>query len=202
MIILGIDPGYDRVGVGIIERSKSLDIYVFSDCIETDKNDTFVNRLSHINRSLSLILNQYRPDLLVIESLFFAKNVKTAIDVAQARGSILLTLNTYIESIQTLNKKERSTKKPIRCVSLLELTPMQVKSSLVGNGHADKKSVSYMVYQILKLDTNTNFINKNTQQNFKEIKENIKNKNKILDDEIDALSIALAGCQYQKLAKF
>ena len=191
MIILGVDPGYDRVGVGIIEASNGLDNYIYSDCILTDKKDTFVNRLSHINRSLSLILNQYRPDLLVIESLFFAKNVKTAMDVAQARGSILLTLNTYIESIYILNKKEYS----IKDISLLELTPMQIKLSLAGNGHADKKSVSYMVYQILKLDTNINFINKN-------IKENIKNKNKIFDDEIDALSIALAGCQYQKLAKF
>ena len=188
MIILGVDPGYDRVGVGIIEASNGLDNYIYSDCILTDKKDTFVNRLSHINRSLSLILNQYRPDLLVIESLFFAKNVKTAMDVAQARGSILLTLNTYIESIQTLNKNERYTKNlTVKHVDLLELTPMQIKLSLAGNGHADKKSVSYMVYQILKLDTNINFIN--------------KNKNKILDDEIDALSIALAGHQYQKLAK-
>ena len=174
MIILGIDPGYDRVGVGIIEKTNNLDKYVFSACIETDKKNTFVNRLSQINRDLSLILNKYQPDLLVVESLFFAKNVKTAIDVSQARGSILLTLNIYKE------------KNASRCISILELTPMQIKSSISGDGHANKKSVSYMVYQILKLDNNHNF----------------KNKNKILDDEIDALSISLAGYQYQKLAKY
>lgn len=157
MIILGIDPGYDRVGIGIIERLNNYDTYIHSECIETDKNESFVDRLRQIENRLVEIIAIYRPELTVIEDIYFAKNAKTAIKVAQARGVILITCRKYINN------------------SILELTPMQIKSSLVGDGHADKDQIKYMVTQILKINT----LNK-------------------LDDEIDALSISLAGIQHYK----
>ena len=159
---MGIDPGYDRLGIGIICRKNNKDVYVYSVCIQSDKKESFINRLLYINNQLEIIINKYSPDLIVIESLFFAKNVKTAMQVAEARGSLLLTSSKYTKYI-------------------LELTPMQIKSSLTGDGHADKDKVAYMVYQLLNLNKVENWKN-----------------NKHIDDEIDALSIALAGSQYAK----
>ena len=158
MIILGIDPGYDRVGIGIIERVNNIDKYVYSECIETNKKQSFVDRLIQIENRIVKIIHTYKPELTVIEDIFFAKNAKTVIKVAQARGAILITCRKSIDN------------------KILELTPMQIKSSLVGDGHADKNQVEYMVRQILKL-------NQDKQKD-------------VLDDEIDALSIALAGIQH------
>ena len=149
-IIMGIDPGYDRVGIGIINRENNKDFYIYSTCIQSNKKDDYVSRVLYINNELEKIIIKYKPNLIVIESLFFAKNAKTAIDVAQARGSILLTICKYFYkyiSEKRDNLLENNNENLIG--HILELTPMQIKSSLTGDGHADKDKVSYMVYQIL-----------------------------------------------------
>ncbi len=171
MKILGIDPGYDRVGIGIVERINNVERYIYSECIETDKKQNFVDRLIQIENRIVEIIHIYKPELTVIEDIFFAKNAKTAIKVAQARGAILITCRRSIDN------------------KILELTPMQIKSSLVGDGHADKSQVEYMVRQILHL--NQTLLIKNNKQKLGKDKQKT-----VLDDEIDALSIALAGAQY------
>lgn len=171
---MGIDPGYDRLGVAVISRENNKDNYIYSICIQSDKKESFINRILYINTELERLINKYNPDLIVIESLFFAKNAKTAMQVAEARGSILLTSTKYF-----YNKKDNSDL--IASETILELTPMQIKSSLAGDGHADKDKVAYMVCQILQLNKIEAWKN-----------------NKHIDDEIDALSIALAGAQYDK----
>ena len=177
---MGIDPGYDRVGIGITRRENNIDNYIYSVCIQSDKKDEYINRILYINNELEKVINEYKPDLIVIESLFFAKNAKTAMNVAQARGSLLLTAGKYF-----YKKENHPIPQPLPKGkggdTILELTPMQIKSSLVGDGHADKDKVSYMVYQILGLNKIENWKN-----------------SKHIDDEIDALSIALAGAQYAK----
>lgn len=205
MKILGIDPGYDRVGIGIIEKNERNELkYIYSTTISTNKKDTFVKRLLQIELELSEIINIYKPNLIVIESLFFAKNVKTAMDVAQARGSILLTCGKYLTpdytkptpGKPTLPNREGATQKynPLLTSprggtnTIIELTPMQIKSSLVGDGHSTKDRVEYMVRQILKLTSPR-----------PSPKEREPLKNKTLDDEIDALSIALAGERHSHL---
>ena len=149
-IILGIDPGYDRVGVGIIKRENNKDEYIYSDCIVTDKSKDYSDRLQEIYISLNDIIKHYNPSIAVIEDLFFTTNQKTVIKVAQARGVIMLAC------IQ--NK-----------LITQELTPLQIKMSLVGNGRAEKSQVEMMVRQILKFKLD-----------------------KRLDDELDALAGALA----------
>ena len=149
-IILGIDPGYDRVGVGLIKRENNKDEYIYSDCIVTDKSKDYSDRLQEIYISLNDIIKHYNPSIAVIEDLFFTTNQKTVIKVAQARGVIMLAC------IQ--NK-----------LITQELTPLQIKMSLVGNGRAEKSQVEMMVRQILKFKLD-----------------------KRLDDELDALAGALA----------
>ena len=89
-IIIGIDPGYDRVGVGIIERAGGKDKYIYSDCITTDKKADFASRLVEIQIALEDIIIKYEPEIAVIEDLFFKNNQRTVIKVAEARGVILL----------------------------------------------------------------------------------------------------------------
>lgn len=130
--ILGVDPGYGRVGFGIIEeKNKDLN-YIDHGCIETSKELELNKRLIQIKEAFKKILAEYNPDVAAVEELFFCKNVKTAIDVGQARGVILLSLSEFELNIE-------------------EYTPKQIKSTLTGKGNADKKQVQEMVKMQLDL---------------------------------------------------
>lgn len=130
--ILGIDPGTAITGWGIIEEQKGEPKLIAYGCIETPKTHSDVNRLVEIARDLRHILETYRPDEVAIEDLFFFKNLKTAIKVAQARGVLLL--------IPTEKK-----------IPVFEYTPLQIKQALTGHGRAEKKQVQIMVQNILNL---------------------------------------------------
>ncbi len=134
MLILGIDPGYAIVGFGIVDYSNSRFRAVDFGAITTPPEDEFPLRLEEIFLKMSQILAQHRPDAISVERLYFYNNQKTAIDVAQARGVILLSAQ--------LNK-----------VPVYEYTPLQVKSSVVGYGQAQKKQVQEMTRMILHLET-------------------------------------------------
>ena len=130
--ILGIDPGYGRVGVGIIEIQGSKSKALFYTCIETSKDTEFNQRLFQISKELDQIIKEYKPEVAVVETLYFAKNTTTAIDVGQARGVILLTLfNNSIPSY--------------------DLTPLQVKQYVSGYGKATKKQMQDVVKLLLGL---------------------------------------------------
>ena len=133
MKILGIDPGMAIVGYGIIDidRDGSIDLLT-SGSIQTDKNLSDSKRLLEIHNDLSQIVDKYKPDCASVEQLFFFKNQKTIIPVAEARGVILTVLEKY--DIPTYS-----------------YTPMEVKQVLTGYGRADKKEVEQMV----KLTLNT-----------------------------------------------
>lgn len=130
--IIGIDPGYGRVGWGIIDGASQEWKHVAHGCIETKPNAALVPRLSQIAKELDKIIKKYEPDCSAVEDLFFYRNVTTAIQVGQARGVILLTLH--------------NSKLPIE-----EFTPLQVKQAVTGYGKADKKQVQKMVQFMLKL---------------------------------------------------
>ncbi len=132
MIILGIDPGDTLVGIGIIKKEGSDISIVNYECIRADSNKKTAQKLLEISEKLSLLLEKYKPDLVSIEELFFFKNKKTVIKVAQARGVLLLTCQKY-------NLK------------ILEFTPLQIKQSVACYGRADKKQVQKMVQSILNL---------------------------------------------------
>lgn len=132
-IILGIDPGFARVGIGIVSLEGNSYKHIFSDTIETSKNDSLILRLNHIYDELSNLIDIYKPTIAGIEKLFFFKNNKTVIEVSEARGVLLLLLS----------------KKKLR---IKEYTPLEIKKALTGQGVASKDQVAFMVNSILSLD--------------------------------------------------
>lgn len=132
MRILGIDPGTATVGWGIIEVTGGKATPVAFGHISTSKDLPPEKRLAEIATDLTTIFNQYQPEEAAVEELFFFKNQKTIISVAQARGVILLTLEKL-------------------CVSISGYTPLEVKQALTNYGRADKTQVQLMVQALLKL---------------------------------------------------
>ena len=126
MKILGIDPGMAIVGYGLINIDNDNIELLTSGSIQTDKKLSDSKRLLEIYNDLSLIVEKYKPDCASVEQLFFFKNQKTIIPVAEARGVILTVLGKY--NIPTFS-----------------YTPMEVKQVLTGYGRADKKEVEQMV---------------------------------------------------------
>lgn len=126
MKILGIDPGMAIVGYGMIEVNNENIELLTSGSIQTDKKLDDSKRLLEIYNDLSQIVEKYKPDCASVEQLFFFKNQKTIIPVAEARGVILTVLEKY--KIPTYS-----------------YTPMEVKQVLTGYGRADKKEVEQMV---------------------------------------------------------
>ena len=132
MVILGIDPGYAIVGYGFIRYEKNRYQILDFGAITTPAGMDFPQRLKEIYEDLSLLCGKYKPEVMSIEKLFFNTNKKTAVDVAQARGVILLAAK--------MNE-----------VEIREYTPLQVKQSVVGYGRAEKKQVQEMTKQLLGL---------------------------------------------------
>ena len=134
MKILGIDPGMAIVGYGMVEVDNNTMKLITSGSIQTDKKLDDSKRLLEIYNDLSQIVERYKPDCASVEQLFFFKNQKTIIPVAEARGVILTVLEKY--DIPTYS-----------------YTPMEVKQVLTGYGRAEKKEVEQMV-RLALLDIN------------------------------------------------
>lgn len=132
MIVLGIDPGYAIVGVGVVEYKNSRFSLVNYGAITTDAGVPFNRRLEIIYDDLTAIIEKYKPAAMSVEKLFYNSNAKTVIDVSQARGVIMLAA--------------QKTHTPV-----YEYTPLQVKQSVVGYGRAEKKQVQDMTRRILAL---------------------------------------------------
>ena len=122
MRVLGIDPGYATIGYGVIDtngnRHKAVDYGV----ITTPKNENIAVRLAMIYDSMTEIINKFKPDEIAVEELFFVQNVTTGINVAHARGVILLA------SVHA-------------CGRLYEYTPLQIKQAMTGYGRAEKRQI-------------------------------------------------------------
>lgn len=125
-IILGIDPGYDRVGLAILHKQKTTNKVIYLGLIQTKKTDDYFVRYQQILTELQEVLTKYKPEIAIIETLFFSKNKKTALRVSEARGLIIAKL---------LEHK----------IEVKEISPNQVKLAITGNGGADKQSVSKML---------------------------------------------------------
>ena len=151
MLVLGIDPGTAICGYAVVEQVGNRIHAVQYGAVFTDKDMKPEMRLKKIYEEISALIGHYKPDLMSIEKLFFNRNVTTAIPVGQARGVVLLAAAN-------------------QGLPILEFTPMQIKSSVVGTGSATKDQVTYMVQHLL----------------------NIKEKPKP-DDVADAIAAALCG---------
>ncbi len=132
MIILGIDPGYAIVGYGVLEYSNNKFKVIEYGAITTDSKTDMFDRFKSIYDDICEVMERTKPDFMAIEELFFNSNQKTAINVAQARGVILLA---------AMN----------RGIRIFEYTPLQVKQAVAGYGRAGKKQVQQMVKLLLGL---------------------------------------------------
>lgn len=134
MKILGIDPGTAIVGFGVIDTDHRRHVCLDAGVIRTPAKQSDEIRLDTIYTSLTEIIQQHNPDYMVVEKLFFAKNVTTAMTVSQARGVILLA----------------GTKNG---VPIVEYTPLQIKQALTGYGRAEKQQIQEMVRVLLSLQS-------------------------------------------------
>ena len=133
MVIVGFDPGLATLGYGVIQTdARRKPVMLDYGIISTPKDENLAVRLCMLETGVKQIIDKYKPDEIAIEELFFAKNVKTAIAVAHARGVILLTAN-----------KE--------CGRIFEYTPLQIKQALTGYGRAEKNQIQAMVKIFLNL---------------------------------------------------
>lgn len=126
MITLGIDPGFARCGYAFIESENSIYKIIDSGLIETFQKTEYNQRLKKIYEELNNLIEKHKPDNAAIEELFFSKNTKTALKVAEARGIIILAL--------TVNN-----------IDFKEYKPKEVKSQITGSGNANKDAVIRMV---------------------------------------------------------
>lgn len=156
LIILGIDPGYDRCGVAVVKNDYPKASIIYSACLTTHKTSAFSDRLLHIGTELEKTIKEYRPHAIALETLFVTKSVKTATKVGEVRGVIL-----YLAAQNN--------------IPVAEFAPATIKLSVTGSGNAPKDQVITMVGHL------TNLI-----------------VSKQLDDEYDAIAIALTGLSHHR----
>jgi crossover junction endodeoxyribonuclease RuvC len=148
--VLGIDPGFDRLGLAVLEGDPSRPHHIWSECVSPTKGDA-ADRLAQVYRAVSDAIAAYAPQAMALETLFFSTNKKTAISVAEARGVVLAAAGAH-------------------GLPVLEFSPGQVKLAVTGHGSADKAAIARMLPHLLTLPPK-----------------------KRLDDEMDAIAIAIAG---------
>ena len=136
MKILGIDPGYGRCGVCVIDNTTRPEEVIFSDCIETKNTTDMFERFRIVSDAVRSAIHLYEPKIMALEKLFFDKNTKTAIDVAQVRGAMML--------IAAEND-----------LVLFEYTPAQIKVAVTGYGKATKRDVIKMIPKLVKFNKQT-----------------------------------------------
>lgn len=134
MIILGIDPGYERCGFAVIEKSKAGLKLMDYGVIKTAAGKAFELRLEEIGDDFQHLVDRYKPDILSIEDLFFAQNVTTAMKVSQVRG--VLNYLAHKSGLQIVEPK-----------------PVEIKKAFCGDGKADKKAMQQMAQMTFKLDS-------------------------------------------------
>jgi crossover junction endodeoxyribonuclease RuvC len=133
MKVLGIDPGYGRCGMAIVERENGKDALLYSDCVETDATEDFPRRLGMIAAQCRHLLNTHAPNALALEKLYFSNNQKTAMRVAEVRGALIQCATSV-------------------GIPVFEYTPGQVKSATAGSGSADKKQIAAMLHLLMNIE--------------------------------------------------
>ncbi len=131
MKVLAIDPGYDRIGMAVIENNPAGEVLLFSSCFETNKTEDLNERIYALGSEVEKVLEQYNPNAVAIETLFFNKNIKTGIGVAEARGAIIFIAKNF------------------GC-TVYEFGPQEIKIAITGYGKSDKNAVIMMVKRLIK----------------------------------------------------
>lgn len=142
MRIISIDPGYERVGIAVVEKNNSQnpktsgsnkEKLIYSDCFKTSAKLLLTERLFLIGQEIDKIIKKYEPDAMAIETLFFTSNQKTVMGVSEARGVIMYQA--------LLNK-----------IPVFEYTPLQIKIAITGYGRGDKKQIIAMLNHLIKME--------------------------------------------------
>jgi len=132
--ILAIDPGYERVGIAVIEKTfQKKDCLIFSECFKTSPKITFPERLLNIGNEIEKVIKKHKPEALAIETLYFTTNQKTVMGVSEARGTIL-----YVAAKNNLK--------------VYEYTPPQIKVAVTGYGKANKEMVMSMIPKLIHIE--------------------------------------------------
>jgi crossover junction endodeoxyribonuclease RuvC len=135
MILLSIDPGYERLGIAVIEKEKKQkEVLLFSECFKTSSKLPHHKRLMLIGQKITEVVKKYKPKALATEKLFFSKNQKTALFVAEARGVILYTAS-------------------LLGLEIHEYTPVSIKIAVTGYGKSEKTQVISMVSRLIDVPT-------------------------------------------------
>lgn len=130
--VLGIDPGLERMGYGVVASARNTLTLVAFGLIETKRTRSAGERLLQIYRELSAVIAAHRPDRLALEKLYFSKNVTSALKVGEARGIVLLVAAKY-------------------ALPVTEHAPSTIKQAVTGFGAADKRQIQRMVQILYRL---------------------------------------------------
>jgi crossover junction endodeoxyribonuclease RuvC len=133
MKILGVDPGYERLGIAILEKKGGKEEVIYSECFHTDKKSVFPERLVMIGDKIEKVIKIYKPEMLAIETLFLNTNQKTAMKVSESRGVVIYKAKKL-------------------GLEIFEGSPPQIKMATTGHGGADKEQVKKMVKMLVKID--------------------------------------------------
>lgn len=135
--VLGIDPGFERLGISILKKNKNSkkELVVFSECFKTSAKLEFSERLKLIGERVKKIIKEYQPEILAIETLFLNTNQKTVMHVAEARGVVIY------EAVQAGLK-------------IFEASPPQIKMATTGYGRSDKTQINKMVKILVDVEKN------------------------------------------------
>ncbi len=133
MKVLAIDPGFGRCGVAVVEKTGGKEKLLYSDCIETSAKLAFEERLAAVTKECVRLMKKFTPDAVALEKLYFSKNQKTAMHVAEVRGALI----------------ESATRHRI---PVFEYTPGEVKSAAAGSGNADKTQMTKMLHALIKIE--------------------------------------------------
>jgi len=172
--ILGIDPGYERLGIAVLEKATSVKNFsvpkkekvIFSECFKTSAKLEFSERLRLIGEEIKKIIKKYKPEVLAIETLFLTTNQKTVMRVAEARGAVIY------EAARVGLK-------------IFDASPLQIKIATTGYGRASKEQVMKMVQLLVEIHPHTKFSVR-------------VDSSKKSDDELDAVAVALTAFAHMR----
>ncbi len=132
MRVIAIDPGYDRLGIAVLDKKNNKEVLVYSECFETSSKDDFNSRLYQLGQRVYSVIQEYKPNYMAIETLFFARNTKTALKVSESRGVVIFQASLF-------------------GIPICEYTPNQIKLAVAGYGSATKSELYTMTSRLIDL---------------------------------------------------
>ena len=132
MRVLAFDPGYERLGVAVLEKQHGKETLLYSDCIRTSAKVPFPERLKTLGAATQVLIEEFKPTDVALEEVYFEKNAKTAMQIAEVRGML-----TYIAASHDLK--------------IHQYTPLEVKVAITGYGRSDKAGIAAMVPRLVQL---------------------------------------------------